>query len=98
MVGGGMFMRLLPSPCPVTTKLCSGKDGEDIFFDGERVVEVSSETGKYELDHRRDDGFASVDPLDCWKDRCIIPVDIGVRVPFLWISCTIRMIPEGGQR
>jgi hypothetical protein len=67
-------MSLQPSPWPVTTKLCSGKDSEDILVDGESVGEIRSETGKYRLDHQRDDGFAF--PLPC-EGPC--RVSLGVR-------------------
>ena len=57
-------MSLQPSPWPGTTKLCSGKDREDIWVDGERVGEVRSETGTYGLDHQHDDGFVVLRPLE----------------------------------
>ena len=63
-----------PSPWPVTTKLCSGKDGEDILVDRERVGEVRPETRKYGLDHQCDHGFAF--PLPCEGPR---RVSLGVK-------------------
>jgi len=38
-----------PSPWPGTTKLCSGKDGEDILVDRGRMGEVRSKKDKRSL-------------------------------------------------
>lgn len=67
-----------PSPWPVITKLCSGKHGEDILVDGEKVGEVRSETGKYGLDHQRDHGFAF--PLPC-EGPCRVSLAVGWPLP-----------------
>lgn len=54
-------MWLQPSRWPLTTKLFSGKYGEDILVDGGVYGEVRSETGKCRLFQQRGDGFAYVE-------------------------------------
>jgi len=55
-----MSMSLQPSPWPFTTRLRSGKDGEDILVDGGAFGDVRSKTGEKGLFDQRDDGFACV--------------------------------------